>query len=991
MRRLLLLALVAIASLGFASRLTAQPVPAKEAAAKMTAPTGFKTTLFAGEPEIVQPIAFTFDDRGRMWVVECLSYPNWTKDGTGHDRVVILEDTDGDGKHDKRTVFLDNGSNLSGIELGFGGVWLCSSPNLLFIPIKDDKPAGKPEIVLDGWNMIDTKHNIFNSLTWGPDGWLYGCNGIQAKAWVGKPGTPKDKRPYMDCGVWRYHPTKKFFEPFAHGTTNPFGMDFDENGELFITNCVIDHLFHFVSGGHYQRMYGQDANPHAIQLMKSCVDYKHWGSGGWGDSRADVKTGVLKKEHDDAGGGHAHSGCAIYLGDNFPAEYRNTLFTSNIHGSRLNNDGLERTPSGMKGVRRKDFLFANDPWFRGICVKQGPDGGLYVSDWSDTGECHNYVVVDKSNGRIYRTIYGDRKSWKGDVSKLTDAELVKLQTSKNEWLVRTARRNLQERAAAGRIGQDTVDSLHANWTKSADGPTKLRAVWALHCLGRLTADDRVQLTRDPNEHLRAWGLTLALEDKAPPPNVVGQIEAMLKTEQSPFVRSRIASAVQRFDFNLLQAFTPLLCTRPEDAADEKLTLMYWYTISPVIVASPQWALGLVEASKIPYIRESAIRLYLTLPHKDMEGAMVQLRYTLAVADQHPDRPAKLDVLRGMKAALEHRQDLKPDPKWMEALGGLRFAGSPETAALADELSLKFGDESLVASMKERITHKGNSATDRSRAIDLLAARKTAGLGDTLREVLAVPEVRRAALRGLANYPDDATPAAILKNYSTFAAEEKADAIQTLTVRPKFALALLEAVEKGTVPKADISAFTARQILALNDKAVSNKLNSAWGTVRPASQTRAAQTEKFKKLLTPESLKAADLANGRKVFNKSCVACHKLFGEGGDVGPELTGSQRTSLDYVLENVLDPSAVVPNEYKMTTFNLADGRVLSGIIKRQSPQAVTIRTLNDEVTVPVADIESKKQTPLSIMPDGLFDALKDDEVRDLVAYLASPKQVK
>ena len=990
MRRILLLT-VAISALGFASRLTAadSPLSPKVAAGKMAVPPGFKVTLFAGEPDVVQPIAFTFDDRGRMWVVECVMYPKWSQDGkNGKDRVVILEDVDGDGVHDKKTVVLDDGVNLSGIELGFGGMYLCSSPNLLYVPIKDDKPTGKSEVLLDGWNIKDAKHNIFNSLGWGPDGWLYGCNGIQTKSYVGKPGTPQNDRTFFDCGVWRFHPTKRVFEVFANGTTNPFGLDWDDHGELYITNCVIDHLFHFVPGGHYQRMYGQDPNPLVTDAMKSCVDYKHWGSGGWTDSRADQKTGALKKEHDDAGGGHAHSGCAIYLGDNFPAEYRNTLFTSNIHGNRLNNDGLARTPGGMKGVRRPDFLFANDPWFRGICVKQGPDGGLYVSDWSDTGECHNYVVADISNGRIYRTIYGDQKGWKGDVSKMTDAELVKLQTSKNEWLVRKARRVLQERAAAGRIGQDTVDGLQAIWAQSEDAPTKLRAAWTLHCIGRLTAEDHVKLCRDPNEHLRAWGLTLALEDRTPSPSLVGQIEAMLKADQSTFVRSRIASAVQRFKFDLLQAFTPLLCVRPEDAEDAKLTLMYWYTISPVIAASPQWALGLVESSKIPFIREASIRLYLTLPHKDMEGAMIQLRHTLAIADQHPDRPAKLDVLRGMKAALEHRRDLKPDDKWVELLAGFRKGGTTEVAALADELSLKFGDEKLIASMKERITQKENSSADRSRAIELLAARKTAGLGETLRGALTIPEVRRAAIRGLANYPEDATPAAILSHYGTFTAAEKADAIQTLTSRPKFALALLEALEKGTVPKADVSAFTARQILALNDKAVSTRLNSVWGTVQPASQTRAAQTAKFKALITPESLKSANVANGRKVFEKSCVACHKLFGQGGDVGPELTGSQRTSLDYLLENVLDPSAAVPNEYKMTTFNLADGRVLSGIIRRQSPQAITIRTLTEEVTVPVGDIESKKQTPLSIMPDGLFDTLKDDEVRDLVAYLAISK---
>ena len=177
---------------------------------------------------------------------------------------------------------------------------------------------------------------------------------------------------------------------------------------------------------------------------------------------------------------------------------------------------------------------------------------------------------------------------------------------------------------------------------------------------------------------------------------------------------------------------------------------------------------------------------------------------------------------------------------------------------------------------------------------------------------------------------------------------------------------------------------------MKDKTIDAKLAKVWGTIRPASATRVAQTEKLKSLLTTTTLQKADKEHGRQLFVKNCAACHKLFGEGGEVGPELTGSQRASLDYVLENVLDPSAVVANEYKLITFNLIDGRVVSGIVRKTTGQALTIRTLNDELTVLVKDIESQKPTGLSIMPDGLFDNLKDDEIRDLVAYLGSPQQV-
>lgn len=301
------IALALLLTMASVARGQSDPVPPNRTAALMQVPDGFHVTLFAGEPDVVKPIAMTLDDRGRLWVVESHSYPKWIRDGKpGKDRILIFEDTKGTGHFDKGTVFLDNGTNLSGIALGFGGVWLCATPNFLFVPTKpgEDKPAGPPEILLDGWSL-DAQHNVFNTLVWGPDGWLYGCNGITATSKVGKPGTPDDKRVSFNCGVWRYHPTKRVFEVFAWGTTNPWGLDFDERGEMFITNCVIKHLFHVVQGGHYERMFGQDLNPHVYGLLQSCADHYHWAGGNWTTSRGG------QGAHSDAGGGHAHAGCMI--------------------------------------------------------------------------------------------------------------------------------------------------------------------------------------------------------------------------------------------------------------------------------------------------------------------------------------------------------------------------------------------------------------------------------------------------------------------------------------------------------------------------------------------------------------------------------------------------------------------------------------------------------------------------------------------------------
>ena len=389
------------------------PAPLSDAAQRMTLPPGFKATLFAGEPDVRQPIAFTFDDRGRLWVAECYSYPAWlSKEDPHRDRVLIFEDKDGDGKFDERKVFVDKLQNLTGIELGFGGVWLCSTPNLLFIPDKDldDKPDGPPEVVLDGWST-KAQHNMFNGLIWAPDGWLWGCNGITDTSYVGRPGTPQKDRVAINCGVWRYHPTKKIFETVCNGTTNPWGLDFDESGEPFITNCVISHVFHVIHGAHYERMFGQDFNPYLYQLMPSCADHLHWAGGDWTTSRGG------KGKHGEAGGGHAHVGAMIYLGDNWPDTYRNTLFTCNLHGNRLNNDTLRREGSTYVASHAPDFLMANDEWFRGIALKYGPDGSVFLIDWSDTDECHDTDVngPERETGRIFMITYETPKPWSGDL------------------------------------------------------------------------------------------------------------------------------------------------------------------------------------------------------------------------------------------------------------------------------------------------------------------------------------------------------------------------------------------------------------------------------------------------------------------------------------------------------------------------------------------------------------------------------------------------
>jgi putative membrane-bound dehydrogenase-like protein len=954
-----------------------KPLPPTEAPHHMTLPAGFRATLFAGEPDVVQPIAFTFDDRGRLWVVECTSYPKWLPAGPGKDRVLIFEDRNGDGRFDTCKVFWDKGANLTGIQVGFGGVWLCATPNLLFLPDRDgdDVPDGPPEVVLDGWDL-QARHNVFNGLTWGPDGWLYGCNGILSNSLVGKPGTPADRRVAINCGVWRYHPIQHTFEAVAHGTTNPWGLDFDDYGQMFITNCVIHHLWHVVPGAHFQRMFGQDFNPHLYRLLDSCADHIHWGGGHWTESRGG------KGVHDQPGGGHAHVGCMVYLGDNWPDRYRQGVFMCNIHGNRVNHDLLERHGSGYVAHHGKDFLLANDPWFRGLALQYGPDGGVFVSDWTDTGECHNYQVAHKTSGRIYKITYGNPTPVKEDLAKLSDAELVQRQLNKNDWHVRHARRILQERAAAGRLEAGTREALYKILHDHADVTRRLRALWALHVTG-VPVERLIAETFDsPHEYLRGWAVQLGLEARRPPGAVLTKLAEMAGKDPSPFVRLYLASGLQRLPAEQRWPIAEALVAHGEDAGDAYLPLMIWYGIEPLILADPERFVALTVKAKIPLLREHIARR-VTAQANDPEPLVRLL-------DGVDDTAIHADVLRGVHEALNGQRQVALPAGWPGVYRKLAASPSAEVRQQALTLAVLFGDPQALTALKKIVTDSAAAAAARQSALEALVYKKNPDLVPVLHGLLADRALRGPALRGLAAFDHEATPREILRHYAAFTDEEKADAVHTLASRPAYARALLEAVERGQVSRRDLSAFTVRQMLALKDKTITAKLNEVWGILRPASQEKAGLMGKYKALLTPAYVKNADRSQGRLVYSRTCAACHGLFGEGGKVGPELTGSQRGNLDYVLENLLDPSAVVARDYQVTLLQTKDGRVITGIIKQETPQILTVQTQNEVLLVPQKEIEARAHSPVSMMPEGLLDKLKDEEVRDLIAYLASPSQV-
>jgi putative membrane-bound dehydrogenase-like protein len=941
----------------------------EKAAAAMTVPEGFEVKLFAGEPDVKQPIAMAIDHRGRLWVAEAYSYPQRQPEGKGKDRILIFEDSDGDGKFDKRTVFMEGLNLVSGLEVGFGGVWIGAAPYLMFVPVKEgeDKPAGEPKILLDGWAYQDT-HETLNTFTWGPDGWLYGCHGVFTHSRVGKPGTPDKDRTPINAGVWRYHPTKHIFEVFAHGTSNPWGLDFDEHGQAFVEACVVPHCFHIIQGGRYLRQAGAHFNPYTYADIDTIADHLHWqGTNQWAGN---LSSG-------SKGGGHAHAGLMVYQGGAWPEQYRGQLFMGNIHGHRLNMDLLKPKGSGFVASHGPDFLQANDAWARFINMRVGPDGNVYLIDWYDKQACHtgDVNIWDRSNGRIYKVCYRGTKPVTVDLTKKTDAELFAFQTSDNVWYVQHSRQILQERKAAGTLG--------VGWMSGNKSPLRLRDLWVLHATEGFKSGALDSAVESDSPYIRAWAIQLFLEDRDPTNAFLKKMASMAKDDKSPIVRLYLASGLQRIPAKARWDVIEALLAHGEDATDHNLPQMYWYAAEPLAEVDASRALTLASKAKIPSVYPFMVRRIASSGTAEAMGVVIE---ALGKADE----ARQLTILRSANEALQGRNDVAKPKEWPELFATLSKSANADVRAQAVTLGVTFGDAGAIGLLRKSLTSTQEKPERRLEALAALIGRDRE-LAPVLHSLLNDSALRGPSIKALASYDDSKTPEILIAAYPSLSAQEKRDVLATLSARASYGRALMSAVAAKKVPSADVPAETIRQLGNLKDAELDKLVAQAWGIVRKTPADRLKQIADWKKKLTAPAPEP-DLALGRALFAKTCQQCHTLYGVGGKVGPDITGSNRANLDYLLENIFDPSAVVPNEYKMSLVELKSGQIVSGILKPGVAGVTNVLLSDGNIrTIQNKDIESTTTSNQSLMPEDQLKNFTETEVRALVAYLRNPTQTQ
>ncbi len=975
-------------------------------------PEGFQLQVAAQTPDIQQPIGMCWDSRGRLWVVENYTYSEkeMNFDVSLSDRILIFEDTDHDGTLDSRKIFWDQGKKITSIEIGYGGVWVMAPPNLLFIPDRnhDDLPDTPPHIVLDGFEHGSIRHTLANGLRWGPDGWLYGRHGIQAVSKVGPPGSSDLERTNFSCSIWRWHPIRKKLDIVCQGTTNPWGFDWDKHGQLFFINTVIGHLWHAIPGAHLQRMHGDDLESDIYELMPQVADHYHFDSGHevWSDIR---KLGVTPTT-DLLGGGHAHCGMMIYQGNQWPEAYRDKLFTLNLHGRRINVERLDRQGAGFVGRHEPDMITFSDSWFRGIELSYGPDGSVFVLDWSDTGECHENDGIHRNSGTIYRIAYGEKtaSSGLGDLHASSDAELLSGIYSSNGWLASQSRLILSERSVEAKLSSNVIRELETVIESDRNERRRLLALWTLAACGHDSPAVLRSLLNDPSEHIRLQAVHLLVDPSRQSEDATDAFLAMINRESSDLVCLHLAGAMQKAHGKSWWPVMMALCQRSKLANDRDYPLMLWYALKGRLGTMPKEGVALLStlysnpdehsskadlgqvgsSARFHKLAQFSARFLASRMHRE-PNAMAML--ISACANGSAEMQA--DVLRGMQVGLQGRHRMDAPKDWDAFAKAAVKISDPEIGQILLGLQTLFGDGIAAEQLAKVVRDKKADTEVRRNALESLTESRVENVKELAYGQLRDQNLARQAIIAImqvGNIEDAKKLVAFYPDKQIFRNGVVEVLLNSLASRREYLPVLFDAIESKHIEASLVNASLLRQMLMLDDPTISEKLGKLWPQTKLMGRERLTQIRALESKLTSDILAAADLGKGRVVWDKLCASCHKLYGAGGQIGPELTGAQRTNLRYLTENIIDPSATVAANYRISLILMDDGTLVSGVVLTEDDTSVTVQTAKERVNLVKSDIEERKASSQSLMPEGLLDALDDHARRDLVAYLMASRQV-
>ncbi|HKS37700.1 MAG TPA: PVC-type heme-binding CxxCH protein, partial [Verrucomicrobiae bacterium] len=979
-----------------------EPYSPQEAIRKMSVPDGFTVELVASEPDIVNPIALSFDDRGRIWITESIEYPRKPA-GVGRDRVKIIEDTDADGRADKITVFAEGLNIPTGVAIGYGGVWVLNAPDLLFLGEKDGREASR-EVVITGFGRTDT-HELPNSLTWGPDGWLYGLNGVFNQCQI-RSNNGKEYK--FNCALWRVHPRTREFQIVSEGTSNPYGLAWDTEGSAIIEAChwANDHLFHFVETGHYQRQAGTFP-PFTIPIG-SITDHGH------------QKT--------------AYCGITFLDTDAYPPQFRERIVVGNVHGGALNVDRLQRDGATYLAKGEPDLLNGNDAWFMPVALKIGPDGCLYVLDWYDRYHCSQDAArdpagVDRLKGRLYRLRYKDTpRAPRIDLAVESDDQLIARLASGNIYFRETAQRILTERltgveravlsAPNGGVGTHRPTQLRAKLEMlvlamrplirssatlsplgerdgvrgsagtSADRKARLHALWALIGTGALEPAFHLKVLENPDPTYRAWGVRAAgnFGDVSP---AIREKVSELADDPSPDVQLQVVVASRKIkSFDALPVLIEVLVRCGQD---KLIPPIAWNNLHPLLEtdSGPFVYLIWVKREWSPAIATLSSRMVERMLSARKPDATATATFIQFVVGRDKERAKEcLSIISSKLAALSEpfaaqlKAELKPVLQQL-----LEREKDTPLFLSAQLLAARLGFAQVdSAAVRVRFASSNQPEAARLQALEALIAFRDPDLLAVLPGVLSSgpPQFIRRAFVALGRLEDPKLAEVVLGEYSKLAPDLQPLAIDLLMQRERWARKLLDAVLANKLPKGVLNANHLRKILESNDREALWAVEKVFGRIR---EERNPEREKVVAEMTAYFREhIGDTHRGQTVFRNLCAQCHTIYGEGGAVGPDITANGRASFEQLLSNVFDPSLVIGPAYQVTTVVTKDGRNLTGLIAEDNEQRVVVRMPGEgEEAVPRNQVKYTRVSKLSMMPEGIETSLDKKDLADLFAFLS------
>ncbi len=964
------------------------PLAPVEAEVTFHVPDDLQLQLVLSEPEITQPLFMTWDERGRLWVVQYRQYPNpaglkmISRDVylrsvydkvplppphgvRGRDRISIHEDVNGDGIYDEHKIFVDGLNIATSVAIGRGGVFVTNPPYLLYYADsnRDDVPDGDPEVLLEGFGLEDS-HSVINSLRFGPDGWLYACQGSTVTARVKQPDT--DTAPLRTTGqqIWRYHPEHRIFEVFAEGGGNAFGLEIDAVGRVYSGhNGGNTRGFHYVQGGYYRKgfaKHGSLSNPWTFGFFEAM---RH--------SKAQRFTHNF----------------VIYEESELPHRYRGGLFgIEPLQGQVVLSD-IRPHASSFETEDIEWVVRTDDPWFRPVDIKVGPDGAIYIADMYEQRIDHSSHYagrIDRKNGRIYRL-----KSRgavvplsRGFSHRATGAELLQALQSTDKWRRMTAVRLLGDHR-----NPTLVDSLlHQALTLSGDAA--LASLWGLHASGGLTKETVFLLLQHHDEFVRQWTVRLLGDRREITSDVLAQMVAMAGHDPSIHVRKQLAASARRLTASSAVRILSELVKQDDDTADIHQPLMIWWAIENVMTSECGRRLitdCLLESADV--WRRPLVRNHLL--GRIMKRSILPLRRSefLSAArllNRSPDSDSTKILMAALEESLQGRSLTTIPESLLEAIGNVG-GGS-------DALQLRQQRPVAIESSLKVVADAHAGLDQRIRLIEIFGEIRLKQSVPVLLQLLNTSQESRlieSVLNALYAFSNPEIGDNLVQCLARLPIELRPTAASLLAARQEWSVLALESVHRGDLQR-DLFTDNVLRMMSLHpEPQIQTIIQLEWGDVKGA--TTAEMRQEAKRLTKIVSTGSGNPRSGKRHYMKICGSCHQLHGEGGQVGPDLTAFQREDLERLLQNIVNPDIEIRKGYENFLIIADDGRLASGFLISQDNQIVVLRT-NEGISLSFFrdEIDEMLILPESVMPKESLKHLTDQQIRDLFAYIRSSQPV-